>query len=102
MKRVLAGKDCECWVCGRKFPYFGEESPMLKDEIWQQIAKDEPEIQYYSRNGDTWIAGGFLCKDCMEKRLGRSIKYEDLMTLPDGSPVPFNKWYIEKYFPEKA
>ena len=101
MKRKLAGENCECWDCGRTFPYFGVDSPMVKNEIWEQIAKDEPEVQYYTKDGETWIGGGYLCKECMEKRLGRSLKYEDLMTFDDGSPVPFNMWFIKKYFPEK-
>lgn len=87
-------------MCGKEFPYIGEESPMLKDEIWEQVAKDEPEIRYYDRRGNTWVGGGYLCKDCIEKRLGRFLKYEDLMTFDDGSPVPFNKYFVKKYFPE--
>jgi hypothetical protein len=75
---------------------------MVRDDIWRQIAKDEPQIQYYTRDGETWIGGGYLCKDCMEKRLGRPLEYEDLMDAQLGHPVPFNKWFIEKYFPEKA
>ena len=73
---------------------------MLRDEIWEQVAKDEPEIRYYDRRGDTWVGGGYLCKDCIEKRLGRALKYEDLMTFDDGSPVPFNKYFVRKHFPE--
>ena len=101
MKREFFNPDkCKCWACGKEFPYIGEESPMLKDEIWAQVAKDEPEIRYYDRRGDTWVGGGYLCKDCIEKRLGRSLKYEDLMTFDDGSPVPFNKYFVRKHFPE--
>lgn len=74
---------------------------MLKNEIWKQIAADEPEVKYYTKDGDTWVGGGYLCKDCIEKRLGRSIEFEDLMVFDDGSPVPFNIEYIKKYFPDK-
>jgi len=103
MKRVFFNPDkCECWDCGKEFPYFGTESPMVRDSIWEEIAKDEPRIQYYDKSGDTWVGGGFLCKDCIEKRLGRPLEYEDLMDAQIGEPVPFNQWFIEKYFPEKA
>ena len=102
MQRKLFNPDkCECWVCHKQFPYWGTESPMVKDEIWKQIAQDEPEIQYYTKDGDTWIQGGYLCKDCMEERLGRPLEFEDLMTFPNGNQVPFNQMFIEKYFPEK-
>lgn len=102
MKRVFFNPDkCECWDCHKTFPYWGVESPMLKNEIWKQIAADEPEVKYYTKDGDTWVGGGYLCKDCIEKRLGRSIEFEDLMTFDDGSPVPFNIQYIKKYFPDK-
>ena len=34
MKRVYFNPDrCECWDCGKTFPYIGTESPMLKDEM---------------------------------------------------------------------
>lgn len=103
MQRKLFNPDkCECWVCHKTFPYLGTESPMVKNEIWQQVAKDEPTIQFYDKSGETWVQGGFLCKDCIEKRLGRSLEYDDLMTFEDGSPVFFNKQYIEKYFPKKV
>lgn len=74
---------------------------MVKDEIWNQIAGDEPQVKYYDRSGDTWVGGGYLCKDCMEKRLGRPIEFEDLMTFPNGNHVLFNREFIEKYFPDK-
>ena len=100
-RKLVKPDECECWVCKRKFPYWGTESPMLKNEIWEQIAQDEPEVKYYTKDGDTWIGGGYLCKDCMEQRLGRTLKYEDLMTFDTSKPVPFNIEYIRKYFPEK-
>jgi len=104
MKRELVtdASKCKCWNCGHQFPYFGEESPMLRDEIWEQIAKDEPQVQYYMKDGETWIGGGYLCKDCMEKRLGRSLTYDDMKDAELGHPVPFNKYFVSKYFPEHA
>ena len=66
---------------------------MLKDEIWLQVAQ---------KDGESWTGGGYLCKDCIEKCLGRALKYEDLMTFDDGSPVFFNKEFIKKYFPEHS
>ena len=99
-RKLFDSEKCECWVCHKKFPYVGVDSPMLKNEIWEQVAKDEPEVKYYDKRGDTWVGGGFLCKDCVEKRLGRPIEYEDLMKFDDGRDVPFNAEYIKKYFPE--
>lgn len=101
MKRVFFDPEkCECWDCGKTFSYFGTESPMVNDDIWKIVAQDEPRVKYYSKDGDTWEGGGYLCKDCMEKRLGRPLEYEDLMLTPNGKPVIFNRWFIEKYFPE--
>jgi hypothetical protein len=104
MERKLfkPGDDCKCWKCGKKFPYFGTESPMVRDEIWEKIAGDEPKVQYYTREGETWIGGGYLCKDCMEERLGRSLTFDDLKDAELGRPVPFNKYFVKKYFPEHA
>lgn len=99
---VIDASKCKCWNCGHRFPYFGEESPMLRDEIWEKIAKDEPQVQYYKKDGETWIGGGFLCKDCMEKRLGRSLTFDDLKDAELGHPVPFNKYFVKKYFPEHS
>jgi hypothetical protein len=103
MKRELFDPDkCKCWDCGAEFPYIGTESPMVSDKIWKQIASDEPQIQFYDRRGETWVQGGFLCKDCMEKRLGRPLQWEDLKDYELGHPVPFNKYFVMKYFPENA
>ena len=103
MKRVYFNPDrCECWDCGKTFPYIGTESPMLKDEIWLQVAQDEPRFKYYTMDGESWTGGGYLCKDCIEKRLGRSLTYDDMKDAELGHPVPFNKYFVQKYFPDHA
>lgn len=75
---------------------------MVRNDIWQKIAQDEPEVQYYDRKGETWVGGGYLCKDCMEKRLGRSLKFEDLRDAEINHPIAFNKYVVLRYFPEHA
>ena len=88
---------CECWECHKTFPYFGVESPMICDELWRIVSKNAPRIEYCFENGYSEVSDGFLCKDCMEKKLGRSLTYDDLKKRSDGSDVPFNYRYIEKY-----
>ena len=79
--------NCKCFACEKEFPYFSAESPMLKDSLWLQIASENPE--------------GYLCSHCMEKRLGRPITVDDLMRFEDGRHVPFNSYYLRKFFPEE-
>lgn len=73
---------------------------MVTEKIWNIVAPDEPRIEYYTKDGESWVGGGFLCKDCMEKRLGRELTYDDMKDAELGRPVPFNKYFVRKYFPE--
>lgn len=106
MKKVKTANfdpdNCECWVCHRTFPYFGTESPMVSERIWKIVGYDEPVILWKYSNGDRGVGGGFLCKDCMEKRLGRPLQYEDLKDVEAGRKIPFNEEFIAKYFPDKV
>ena len=96
---------CKCWACGEEFPYISDRSPMLKDEIWKEIAKDEPHEIIDTVDGKVEV-GGFLCDKCMEKRLGRPIEVSDLMMFDDSdgfgvTHVPFNTLYLKKHFPNE-
>ena len=73
---------------------------MVTEKIWNIVARDEPRVEYYTEDGESWVGGGFLCKDCMEKRLGRELTYDDMKDAELGRPVPFNKYFVRKYFPE--
>ena len=55
----------KCQICGKI--HKAHSSPMLKDAIWNEIADD---------------VDGYMCYECMTKRLGRNIKEEDLMMSP--------------------
>lgn len=92
--------ECKCWNCNKRYPYIGTESPMVTEKIWNIVAPDEPRVEYYTEDGESWVGGGFLCKDCMEKRLGRELTYDDMKDAELGRPVPFNKYFVRKYFPE--
>jgi len=73
-----------CQVCGCE--YLSCTSPMLKEDTWASITDD---------------VDGFMCCDCMEKRLGREITEDDLI-LWDNSPDPpehvsWNKHFLKKF-----
>lgn len=98
--RVFDPDKIRCWSCRKTFTYFGTESPMLSDVIWNQIASDEPHQKVLYPDGTIDDCGGFLCKDCMEKRLRRPLKFTDLKDHQIGQRVPFNRLFIQKYFPK--
>lgn len=58
-----------CDSCSKEYDYFS--SPMLRDELWQSISNE-----YVDENGK-WH-GQLFCLDCIEKKLGRKLKIEDL------------------------
>ncbi len=82
--------DVTCAVCGRR--YFSEESPMLKNEIWEEISNE-----HFDKDGN-WVSQ-HICAECMERKLGRRITEDDLMLDLDGIHVPWNDDYIEKNLP---
>lgn len=91
--RVVLVKPHSCRVCGKDFDYGDEQSPVFKDDIWNQVLRTNgfQEIQPISREhpqDDT----GFICYECVEKALGRKITKEDLQD------VIFNEPFIEHYF----
>ena len=111
---------CKCNVCGKKFKYGDENSPMLNENTWRNVLKfyklEESErekedafikvydLQYETRSKrlkDLIMEVSchdalhtYICYDCMEKALGRKITKEDLIE----ENVPFNEAFEKKYF----
>lgn len=103
-------KNCKCQVCGKRFAYGDEQSPMLKKEVWSRIvnfynlgeyekeADERFHINYEYRkqigkrhSDDEHL---YLCYECMEKALGRKIEPSDLINIG----VPLNMAFEEMYF----
>ena len=100
---------CKCKVCNKTFVYGDKNSPMLKNEIWNDIVSfynlndyEEEAFQAYKRvnfgfrkrfiDKDKYHL--YICSECMEKALGRKILKSDLI----GENVPLNEEFEESYF----
>ena len=44
-------KCCKCQVCEKRFAYGDEQSPMLKDNIWNNIVKFY-DLEQYEKEAD--------------------------------------------------
>ena len=94
---------CFCSVCDTQFEYADENSPMLKDEVWNDIVAHYG-LQEHERYANQKRAEGysypthlrqyrtFICYKCMEKALGRRIERTDL------AEVFFNIKFENFYF----
>ncbi len=106
---------CHCIVCDRPFDYMDEWSPMLRDDIWNEVIrfycledveKSNAELfdyyydlynKYYgTKLGDECFdkAGDyqtFICYPCMERALGRELTVDDL----NGADVPINRRFVQ-------
>lgn len=108
-KTLLMGK---CKNCGKELKYCGDDSPMLKNDIWNHIVSFY-NLESYEKNAfkdfmiayKKWKRGNdkfndkdeyhlYLCTDCMEKALGRKLLKSDLV----GENVSFNKNFEKRYF----
>lgn len=99
-------KNCKCQVCGKRFAYCDEQSPMLKESVWNRIVNfynlGEYEKEADKRFHENYeISRGFsddehlfICYECMEKALGRKIEPSDLINIG----VPLNMAFEEMYF----
>ena len=98
---------CKCKVCNKNFKYGDKNSPMLKQEIWDNIVNfynlKEYERKSFNKFLKLYKRVGFkdkdeyhlyLCVDCMEKALGRKLTKKDLI----GENVPLNQEFEEWYF----
>lgn len=100
---------CRCKVCNKSFIYGDKNSPMLNQEIWDNIVdfynlrdyETEAYIRYSKQNfgfkkkfKDKDEYHLYLCIDCMEKALGRKLTRKDLI----GENVPLNQEFEEWYF----
>ena len=103
-------KCCKCQVCEKRFAYGDEQSPMLKDNIWNNIVKFY-DLEQYEKEADERFQENYeyrkqigqrhsddehlyLCYECMEKALGRKIEPGDLINIS----VPLNMRFEEMYF----
>ena len=98
--------NCKCQVCGKRFAYGDEQSPMLKNNVQNKIVKfynlEEYEIEadrkfyknYSKSHGFYDDEHLFICYECMEKALGRRIEFSDLINIG----VPLNIAFEEMYF----
>lgn len=103
-------KCCKCQVCEKRFAYGDEQSPMLKDDIWNNIVKFY-DLEQYEKEADDRFQENYeyrkqigqrhsddehlyLCYECMEKALGRKIEPGDLINIG----VPLNMMFEEMYF----
>ena len=103
-------KNCKCQVCGKKFAYGDEQSPMLREDIWNSIVKfynlEEYEKEADERFNENYeyrkLIGDrhsddehlYLCYECMEKALGRKLTIKDLININ----VPLNMAFEKMYF----
>ena len=103
---------CKCKVCGKELQYCGDNSPMLKNDIWNQIVDfynlkeyEEEAFEAFIKAYKKWKRRKnefndkdeyhlYLCTNCMEKALGRKILKSDLI----GENTPFNENFEENYF----
>lgn len=59
--------DSSCHICKKDCFSDSKDYYMLKDQIWQKIHPKK---------------SGMLCMDCAEKKLGRTLKMEDILICP--------------------
>ena len=105
----------KCKICGKELLYGGSESPMLKEHVWETIVAKYGLTRYeicaetnFSRSyrsylkikklnnnvkfNDSQDYHLYICKDCMERALGRHLTYDDLVD----HPCDFNSKFIER------
>lgn len=112
---------CNCSICNKEFRYGDENSPMLKNSVWDSILehyslkeeeaeKEEVYSKLYDvaeniiRSNlakeiiyevlDSKLLHTYICTDCMEKALGRRLTKADLI----GENIPFNVKFEKEYF----
>ena len=111
---------CKCCICNKEFEYGDKWSPMLKNEIWDQIlnfyrlnelekerwnlydsiysvilmirSEKAKEKLYEALNSE--LLHTYICYECMEKALGRKLTYNDFIS----NNTPFNKEFEKNYF----
>lgn len=95
---------CKCKVCDKRFGYFSDQSPMLREDIWKKVVQHynleiyelEAGERYDNRVDNKMVDDEhlFICYECMEKALGRKLLKEDLINVG----VPFNSQFEKMYF----
>lgn len=100
---------CKCKICNKIFNYGDKYSPMLNNEIWNNIVEYYQLTDYEKKANELFskVKFGFcknfkdkdeyhlyICSDCMENALGRKLLKTDLI----GENIQFNKDFENKYF----
>lgn len=113
---------CNCSICNKEFEYGDENSPMLKNEIWDKILnhygiknEEREKARLYYKLWDLYYNDAvktkkakkvlgevldskylhtYICTDCMEKAMGRKLSKDDMI----GENVPFNEEFEKCYF----
>lgn len=78
-----------CSFCGAVIPDI-HDSPMLRDEVWESIGGHDGDFD----GDDNWIPC-YMCIDCMEKRLGRKVRFGDLMPDWNDGTVLWNERFVK-------
>lgn len=79
----------KCSFCGANIPGI-HDSPMLKNEVWESIGGHDGDFN----EDDNWIPC-YMCIDCIEKRLGRKVRFDDLMPDWNGGTVLWNERFVK-------
>ncbi len=92
--RTVFVKPCKCRVCGKWFDYGDEQSPVFKDDVWNQVLREhgfeeKQPVSIEHPHDDT----GFICYECVERTLGRKITKDDLANVSFNEP--FNEFYFK-------
>lgn len=82
----------KCTICDKKVNFRKGESPNITKELWDQIVKhygmeiyeSEAESRRLKQTELRWIDENHLiiCKECMEKALGRPLVVEEFSSIP--------------------
>ena len=100
---------CKCKVCGKQFVYGDKNSPMLNNNVWNNIVSFYNLNEYEHKAFELYrkVNFGFrkrfkdkdeyhlyICTDCMERALGRKLLKSDLI----GKNIPLNEKFEKSYF----
>lgn len=75
-KFIYTCQNCKC-----KFTHYSSKMIILKDSIWNS---------FFNKSD-------ILCYNCIETKLGRTIKVEELWTTKSGWISPLNRWFTKLY-----
>ena len=94
-KQIQNNLQDTCCKCGKV--YLCYESPMLKNELWEELLKKAGIEEDFDDNG-RWVPK-YICPDCMEKELGRPLTEDDLLLTDRNRHVIWNTDFVRGRFP---